>query len=769
MADGRVLIDTAMDESGVDKGIVSLDKKLKGSTKALGGFSSGLAKASIVGAGVAVALKKAADVIGDLTTAYKTQIKAETQLESAAKNNPYLTDASVVQLKAYASELQGLSTVGDEELLPFMASLAAAGRTQDEIMQIMSASLDMAASGAFSLDSAVRNLNKSYGGLSGELGESIPEIKALTSEQLKNGAATKLMAERYKGIAAETAKATGTQEQLNNAIGDLKEEFGAGFEKGIAPIRRFFTELISGWASAKKAKREYEEEKEKAFAGEETISGATYAIADIQKQIDGVLEQIRYAENEGKADLVINEIDVKKFTDALRERVQVLKDQLAQMRSLEIRSREGAKADEAAALAASHAKTESKAYTEYIAAATAARDKAIEAIKLKAEAEGVEADEMAILDANMAAYVSLIAESNGLVTTSSQISKDWLAVIREQGAALKDKNRLLEESAILQGRLKEALDAIELVDDRAESVKMKEQLGNLDTLYNEVMNNETLLADAKVSLWMEYADKRELLEKQITQTEEEEEKARIQASREKTIELLEIANNFATEYQNLMSSIATLAYQMIEDDAKIKTDKLDKQYEDGEISLAEYEDKKTEIEKKAAKDRYKVQMWEWTAQIATAISNTALGVTKAIAQGGIMGLVTGAIVGAAGAVQLATILGSKPIPPSFATGGIVPGTSYTGDRVPAMVNSGEMILNAAQQRNLFDAINRGTIGDMNVQVYNQAANDVRVSTQQTERGVQVFIRKTIANDMASGKLNESFAAMENNRKGVRYV
>jgi hypothetical protein len=80
-----------------------------------------------------------------------------------------------------------------------------------------------------------------------------------------------------------------------------------------------------------------------------------------------------------------------------------------------------------------------------------------------------------------------------------------------------------------------------------------------------------------------------------------------------------------------------------------------------------------------------------------------------------------------------------------------------------------MILNAAQQRNLFDAINRGTIGDMNVQVYNQAANDVRVSTQQTERGVQVFIRKTIAADMASGKLNESFAAMENNRKGVRYV
>jgi len=275
MADGRIEIDTKIDETGIDKGIGSVDKKLKGSTKNLGGFTSGLAKASIAGAGVAIALKKATDVIGDLTTAYKTQIKAETQLESAAKNNPYLDSSSVQALKDYASELQGLSTTGDEELLPFMASLAAAGRTQDEIMQIMSASLDMAASGAFSLDGAVRNLNKSYGGLSGELGESIPEIKNLTAEQLKNGAATELMAKRYKGIAAETAKATGSQEQLANAVGDLKEEFGASFEKSIAPVRRFFTEFVSGWANAKKAKREYYEDVESAAEGEANERGAT--------------------------------------------------------------------------------------------------------------------------------------------------------------------------------------------------------------------------------------------------------------------------------------------------------------------------------------------------------------------------------------------------------------------------------------------------------------------------------------------------------------
>lgn len=759
MSDGYVKIGTKIDETGVDKGLASMGKKLKDGAKKADAFVGSLAKASLVGAGVGLALKKVTDTINDLTAAYKTQIKAETQLESAAKNNPYLDSSSVQALKDYASEIQSYTTYGDEELLPMMASLAAAGRTQDQIMQIMSAATDMAASGAFSLDGAVRNLNKSYGGLSGELGESIPEIKNLTAEQLKNGAATELMAKRYKGIAAETAKATGSQEQLANAVGDLKEEFGASFEKSIAPVRRFFTEFVSGWANAKKAKREYYEDVESAAEGEANERGAT-AIAN-----EKLIEYLAAAEDY-EAGLAYNSEETNK---QLRERRDLLYEEYSQLRSLAITARYRGDEEKKAAKAAEKSKLEDKSLAEYIRLATEARDKAIESIKLKAQADGVEVDEMEILNANVAAYVGLITESGGRITANNSLAQKWLGTIRDQTTSLAEHNAELLKAADLEDALNDAMNAINAVDDRDESVKMREQLGNLDTLYNEVMNNETLLADAKVSLWMEYADKRELLEKQITQAEAEEEKARTQASREKTIELLEVANNFATEYQNLMSSIATLAYQMIEDDATIKTAALDKQYEEGKISLEEYEDKKTEIEKKAAKDRYKVQMWEWTAQIATAISNTALGVTKAIAQGGIMGLVTGAIVGAAGAVQLATILGSKPITPSFSTGGIVGGTSYTGDKVPAMLNSAEMILNPGQQRNLFDAINRGTIGDINVQVYNEAANDVRVSTQQTERGVQVFIRKTIANDMASGKLNESFAVMENNRNGVRYV
>lgn len=89
--------------------------------------------------------------------------------------------------------------------------------------------------------------------------------------------------------------------------------------------------------------------------------------------------------------------------------------------------------------------------------------------------------------------------------------------------------------------------------------------------------------------------------------------------------------------------------------------------------------------------------------IAQAITNTSIGITKAYAQGGVMGFVTGAGIAAAGAAQVATIKEQK-----FATGGIVDGTSYTGDKIPVSVNSGEMILTKTQQVDLFNKLNGGS-------------------------------------------------------------
>lgn len=60
------------------------------------------------------------------------------------------------------------------------------------------------------------------------------------------------------------------------------------------------------------------------------------------------------------------------------------------------------------------------------------------------------------------------------------------------------------------------------------------------------------------------------------------------------------------------------------------------------------------------------------------------------------------------AARTASVVATNP---SFEMGGIVPGTSFTGDRVQANVNSGEMILNRQQQRQLFSIANGGGNGN----------------------------------------------------------
>lgn len=754
--DGSIKISTEIDQSGLDKGLKGVESKLEDGAKSASKFSGGLLGAAAAGAAAAVAVKKAVEVVKDLTDAYKVQAKAETQLESAAKNNPYLDSASVQALKDYAGELQSMSTVGDEELIPMMAQLAAAGRTQDEIMQIMSTALDISATGTMSLDSAMRQLNKSYGGFAGELGESIPEIKALSSEELKQGGAVKILSERYKGMAAEVAKTTGTAEQLSNAFGDLKEELGAPFEKALGPVRTFFKELVGGWAVALKVKREYE-----------GAQGDTSSTAAIDKQIAGeqqILDKLLdkrayYAEYFGTVDAgveaqiakqekLISDLEVERATRASIEAIIANTDR-----------REAA----ASGTKEAAAKREKDA-ADYIKANTKAREDAIAALELQAKTEGRNVENSELLAIYQKSYVDLVSQSNGLVSERNQAAKDLLAStlgLLEAEKGITDEKEDQEKAEEQLTELQSALGEIqrELTDSDA----LRQHMAALNEYYYSIITNERITAEEKEKIAKEYAEKKAILEEQITATEKA-------AQQERIASYFEAVNTFATQYASIMSSISDIASQMIEDQATIKTSELEEQYAAGEISAEEYEKKLTEIEKEAAEKKYKIAMWEWSSQILTAVANTAQGATKALAQGGILGLVTAALVTAAGGAQLATIIANKPIKPTFATGGIVPGTSYTGDRVEALVNSGEMILNAAQQKRLFDSLNGGSAaGGSRIQVYNSAANDVRVEPQITEDGVRLMIRKTVAKDTADGRFNKASRIAQTTQRGTRYT
>ena len=122
---------------------------------------------------------------------------------------------------------------------------------------------------------------------------------------------------------------------------------------------------------------------------------------------------------------------------------------------------------------------------------------------------------------------------------------------------------------------------------------------------------------------------------------------------------------------------------------------------------------KLEIEedflKKKADLKYQAELFDWTqsliqipittAEAAISAYNALVGIPVA---GPALGAAAAIAVGSFGATQFATVAANKPQPPAFENGGIVPGTSFSGDNVTAQVNSGEMVLTRQQQRQLFD-------------------------------------------------------------------
>ena len=200
-------------------------------------------KLSSVGKTLSVALTAPLTALG--VVALKN---ADTQQQAKKRLLTALRGRSDVQqrLIAQAGELQSRSVLGDEVIIGQQAYLASLGMTEEQIGRVIEASAQLSAATGMTLDSAVKNLAKTYGGLTGELGESIPKLKELTTEQLKNGEAVDFILKNYKGFAEGAASVgLGVMRQLQNAWGDFLEQIGFA----MMPLATKVTKALSGIVS----------------------------------------------------------------------------------------------------------------------------------------------------------------------------------------------------------------------------------------------------------------------------------------------------------------------------------------------------------------------------------------------------------------------------------------------------------------------------------------------------------------------------------------
>lgn len=206
---------------------VNIDISTKGAKKSkeeLSGLNGAISK---MGKAVGIASAAYFGAKG-LISAFSTVIEASARQEQAEKALEVALGKTSTALLNQASALQSVTTAGDESLIEQQAFLASLKFTEDQIKEIIPVALDLSAATGISLESAVRNTSKTFSGLAGELGELVPQLRDLTTEEMKAGEAVKVLGELFKGQATKQADTlAGSLEQMSNAVGDAGEAIGS--------------------------------------------------------------------------------------------------------------------------------------------------------------------------------------------------------------------------------------------------------------------------------------------------------------------------------------------------------------------------------------------------------------------------------------------------------------------------------------------------------------------------------------------------------------
>ena len=799
MADGEVKINTKLDTSGVDKGLNDLNKKLDSAGKSidnagkksktlntnLGGISKGAVAAAGAVAGVAVAVKKTVDALNDCEAAYKIQRNAEIALQQAAKNNPYLNNESVYNLRNFASELQSMSNIGDEVSLKVMSQLAATGRNEEQIMQIMKAAADMAAVTGEDIASAATKLNATLNGNAGMLGRQIDAINNLTKEELESGKAIEIVAQQYNGSAAAMADNT---VQLANAWGDFKENIGRGWSKVTAPVKQFFTDILNDMNEALQKSADMKAADTAAAAGTETAAQAKLRLDEAQ----ALLNQLEATKKRADELSGMSDKDIKKsaeyaqftmwsdsgnplqdFKNQQATVIQNYEKQEATVAELTTRYNDLKKAEEdeaaaaqkaadeaqAAADKAAAAKTRDETAADFIAKNRAALAERIASMELEAKLTEKDVDAGEMYNTYLQSYIDLVTKSNGLVTENNSAAKERLALLKQWAVEAGKVTDEEERKAYAEKMQNEAAALLATVDGLGEG-----------SIYDKYAQREQELLKLKrdvMAAEIEDAEKRKAALEKI-----DEELAANR--RELWAGVAGEINGYAQQVNDIIQGAAKLALETENNRMQAELDNLEIKYRKGEIGEEEYQKKVSEAKKKGAEMQYKIEMAQWSANLLSATANTAVGVTEALAQGGVAGIITGALVAAAGAVQLASIMAAKPIK-HFAAGGVVGGmngATMGADNTTIAARNGEMIMNANQQRALWDMLNgsgnAAGAGGVNLTINNSAANLVTAQPQITRGQIELMIDARVNDGLRNGRFDGGLNAAQAGMSGDFY-
>tara|TARA_R100000149_G_C5874505_1_gene138256 strand:- start:41 stop:1720 length:1680 start_codon:yes stop_codon:yes gene_type:complete len=265
---------------------VNIDIQTKGAKKSkdeLAGLTGAINKVGKA-AGIASAAYFGAK---GLISAFSSVIEASARQEQAEKALEVALGRTSKSLLDQASALQQVTTAGDEAIIEQQAFLASLKFTEDQIKTIIPVALDLSAATGISLESAVRNTSKTFSGLAGELGELVPQLRDLTTEEMKAGEAVKVLGELFEGQASKQAETlAGSLVQMSNAVGDAGEAIGSLLAPSVIKVAGGIKFLAEGVGDVIERFKDFGEEVDGVL-----IDGKTTEIEKFKQSIKGLSQE----------------------------------------------------------------------------------------------------------------------------------------------------------------------------------------------------------------------------------------------------------------------------------------------------------------------------------------------------------------------------------------------------------------------------------------------------------------------------------------------
>ena len=201
---------------------------------------------------VAAAFSQVSSAVSGMTQFYAAQVEAETKLQTVMRNTMDATDDEVQSIKDLCSAQQELGVIGDEVQLAGVQELATYASKKSSLETLIPVMNDMIAQqyGFNATQESAVNIatmmGKVFAGQTSALSrygytfsEAQEQILKFGTEEEKAATLAEVVRQSVGGVNAELAKTdTGRMVQLNNAIGDIKEQVG----QMLIPFQSFITQ-----------------------------------------------------------------------------------------------------------------------------------------------------------------------------------------------------------------------------------------------------------------------------------------------------------------------------------------------------------------------------------------------------------------------------------------------------------------------------------------------------------------------------------------------